>query len=543
MKSRAGTLAALAALIGLAVPTGIALGQPAGGLEFAEWSAVSADVATGTLAGTPISLSGTHVSAPPASSVDGTATVFSGPSFSPPLPTSDAIEIRGSSPAYDYTLDLGGPTPNPVIHLASLGSTLTFPSGTEITKVSGEDTFTVSGHTVSGVANTATDDSRGTIQLIGTFTSLGFTADYGGAFPDGFYVQVGADFAPPETTITAGPPDGTVVGDTPPAFEFVSSEPNATFECRAYDPVNPPGDFQPCVSPFQPTGDSFELGETTQLEVRAIDSSGNVDPTPATRLYTRHGKFGKPPAKSPCDPVPLHQVIGRKVEDNCRISEIKHGRVPCLSVNTGRPAKCAFSKHHERWLRSKSGRAFAVVGDPVSKTQRAKAKYVVATRVGEKKVVPCADTPDAPKRAERDTAGAPSGSELAVTCVLEAIGKPWNVSGEPMDNVTTRTVCMSNAADLQIDLNNSPTSVTSPPPPPGSTCWIGDGAGLNDPNGTERNAYGVYRSGPHRCHIIVSNGYETYAAKRPATTGYPAKVDFTSPSLWRPYTPYVSVAN
>ena len=287
-------LSALIVLGVLVVPAHFAFGQPAGGLEFAEWSAVSANAASGTLNGRAISLTGTHVSDPPGSVLTGDATVFSGPSFSPALPASDAIEIQGFAPAYSYTLNLGAPTPNPVLHLASLGSTLQFAPGTEIAKLSGEATLTVSGSTVAGVASNPTDDSHGTVRLIGNFTNVTFTATYGGPTPDGIFIQAGADFAPPQTTITSGPASGTVVGEAAPTFAFESSEAAARFECRAFDPAgtdpNPAGKmFQPCTSPYQPNAEGVALGQQTLFEVRAIDPSGNVDPSPDSRLYVKHG--------------------------------------------------------------------------------------------------------------------------------------------------------------------------------------------------------------------------------------------------------------
>src|SRR6476619_1213468 len=100
----AACAAALAA--GLTIAFTVA---PAGasGPEFADWKAVSNNTATGTLLGNSISLSGSHVSDPPASTVNGTSILFSDPQFTPPLSTTDAIEIRASSPAFSYTLQFG----------------------------------------------------------------------------------------------------------------------------------------------------------------------------------------------------------------------------------------------------------------------------------------------------------------------------------------------------------------------------------------------------------------------------------------------------
>jgi hypothetical protein len=74
-------------------------------------------------------------------------------------------------------------------------------------------------------------------------------------------------------------------------------------------------------------------------------------------------------------------------------------------------------------------------------------------------------------------------------------------------------------------------------------CTKGEGAALNDINGTERDAYSVYRTGWTACHHGWYNGFEVPAAKRPATGGYPAKVSVTSPVLWRTVASNVSIAN
>jgi hypothetical protein len=178
-------------------------------LEFPDWTAVSANVATGTLLGHTITLSGSQVSDPPASIVDGTSSLFAGPYFTPPLPRSDAIEFRAnnSSAIPSYTLNFGAPTTGPVLHLGSLGSTLQFPPGTSITRISGrDDGFAVSGSTVTGAPNNTVDsngenDSNGTVRLNGTFQSISFTASTSFAL-DGIYLQVGA----PEPSPTVGTP-------------------------------------------------------------------------------------------------------------------------------------------------------------------------------------------------------------------------------------------------------------------------------------------------------------------------------------------------
>jgi len=84
------------------------------------------------------------------------------------------------------------------------------------------------------------------------------------------------DTAPPQTTIDTGP-SGTT-NDPTPTFTFSSSEPGSTFECRVDG-----GSFTPCTSPH--TTAVLADGSHT-FEVRARDSAGNVDPTPASRSFT-----------------------------------------------------------------------------------------------------------------------------------------------------------------------------------------------------------------------------------------------------------------
>ncbi len=195
-------------------------------LGFADWTTVdgSPAVATGTLNGSPISISGTHVFPPPVSVIDGHWTFFSGPDFSPPLAQTDVIQIGASSPAESYTLTFGSPVTDPVIDIGSLGSRLDFPGGTEITKLAGQSGFTVSGSSISG-APTSTlgpdeiNDSNGTVQLVGTFTSIPFTALFTTGSEDGVILQVGA--APPQpappTTTPSGGAGGTAPPPSPPA--------------------------------------------------------------------------------------------------------------------------------------------------------------------------------------------------------------------------------------------------------------------------------------------------------------------------------------
>lgn len=81
-----------------------------------------------------------------------------------------------------------------------------------------------------------------------------------------------ADTTPPETSITSHPPDPSSSPDA--AFAYASNEPGSSFEC-ALDGAS----FSAC-----PTGGIGYTGLTSgghSFQVRAIDPSGNPDPTPA----------------------------------------------------------------------------------------------------------------------------------------------------------------------------------------------------------------------------------------------------------------------
>ena len=201
---------ALAGVLSVGVTLAIVV-APAGatGPSFADWTSVANNVATGTLLGDSITLSGSHVSDSPASTVTGSSALFSDPEFTPGLPTSDAIEIRGNSPAFTYTLQFGAPVQNPIVDFGSLGSTLQFAAGASITRVSGTSGFTVSGSTITGAPDSAVDasgenDSHGTVMFNGTVQTITFTAI--SPVLDGVYIQVGATAPPPPPTTTTPPP-------------------------------------------------------------------------------------------------------------------------------------------------------------------------------------------------------------------------------------------------------------------------------------------------------------------------------------------------
>jgi len=95
---------------------------------------------------------------------------------------------------------------------------------------------------------------------------------------DGCVAPPPPDTTPPETTITAGPAEGSTITQADVSFSFSSSEANSTFSCQ----LDGSG-FSPCTSPK--TYDSLANGSHT-FYVTATDAAGNTDATPARRTWT-----------------------------------------------------------------------------------------------------------------------------------------------------------------------------------------------------------------------------------------------------------------
>ncbi len=88
-------------------------------------------------------------------------------------------------------------------------------------------------------------------------------------------VIAGPDITPPDTAITSGPTGSTT--STSASFAFSATE-AGTFECRMDG-----GAWASCASPKGYS--ALALGAHT-FDVRATDTAGNVDPTPASRGWT-----------------------------------------------------------------------------------------------------------------------------------------------------------------------------------------------------------------------------------------------------------------
>jgi 6-phosphogluconolactonase (cycloisomerase 2 family) len=109
---------------------------------------------------------------------------------------------------------------------------------------------------------------------IGVASSAGTTSLYVmSVYDEAVLWLVRDDQDPPETTITRSPNPKTKKRRA--SFEFVSSEPFSTFECK----LDKRG-FKPCPSPRR-YGKSLLRPGKHSFRVRALDEPGNTDPTPA----------------------------------------------------------------------------------------------------------------------------------------------------------------------------------------------------------------------------------------------------------------------
>ena len=93
-----------------------------------------------------------------------------------------------------------------------------------------------------------------------------------------FQAKVTKDATAPETSITAGPADGSTVNSASATVEFASTEANSTFECSLDGAA-----FSTCTSP---KSYSNLAGGSHAFAVKATDAAGNVDTTPASRSWT-----------------------------------------------------------------------------------------------------------------------------------------------------------------------------------------------------------------------------------------------------------------
>jgi hypothetical protein len=93
------------------------------------------------------------------------------------------------------------------------------------------------------------------------------------------------DATPPETSVVAGPADGSVLTTRSVSFGVTSDDVGADLGCRLYRSGTAVPAFAPCpaATPFSASG--LQDGSYV-FEARAVDAVGNVDPTPVARTFS-----------------------------------------------------------------------------------------------------------------------------------------------------------------------------------------------------------------------------------------------------------------
>lgn len=272
------------------------------------------------------------------------------------------------------------------------------------------------------------------------------------------------------------------------------------------------------------------IAPTTTTTTTTISTKGTYCKTCGTTVSKPKVQY------SYCSPVAVDSYGLGKSEflGNSRVARVTKNsttgasEVPCVHMEKGSRASCQVNSKSAPWFKGKDGNVYMKTGWRIDTQGNPDGDYVISAAV-ESGRVPCVD-PSA-----RDTAGVAYGTELAAACVVEVLNAPSNASGKVVQNYATQKVCTS-----------------SYPHPDESEllkgtyyCYAGEGAGLNDINGTERDMYGVYYPDADHCHVSWISGVEAPAAKRPATKSFPAPgvAISSSPILWRPVAARIAIAN
>ncbi|MFG2863729.1 hypothetical protein [Streptomyces sioyaensis] len=274
-------------------------------LAFADWTSRDGDTVTGTLDGAALTLSGLLSEV----ILDGSTSDFSSPVFTPPLPNSDRIEIVSTPANNEFTVDfLGAIVQDPVFHLGSLGSTVTFPPGTTVTRLSGDDTetqrkFTVEANTVIGrpfqPPGAEPTDSSGSIRLPGKFSSITFQVKpnfTGGSMNDGVHLQIGgtvrqlpfADWTSRDGDTVTGTLDGAELTLSGLLSEVILDGSTSDFSSPVFTPPLPNSDRIEIVS--TPANNEFTvdfLGAIVQDPVFHLGSLGSTVTFPPGTTVTR----------------------------------------------------------------------------------------------------------------------------------------------------------------------------------------------------------------------------------------------------------------
>src|SRR5919106_746513 len=120
--------------------------------------------------------------------------------------------------------------------------------------------------------------------------------------------------APPETTISGGPTNGSVITETAATFTFESTGTDATFSCRLGDAFgSTPPPFEDC-GPDSFTTDSLADGHY-RFEVYATSQADGADPTPAARTFTVDAEGG-PDFTPPTTTITVGPAEGSTISDS-----------------------------------------------------------------------------------------------------------------------------------------------------------------------------------------------------------------------------------
>ena len=97
------------------------------------------------------------------------------------------------------------------------------------------------------------------------------------------------------------------------------------------------------------------------------------------------------------------------------------------------------------------------------------------------------------------------------------MGSPVNASGLPLRHYASLPVCTSSYP------HPDGARLHSADPANGVYCYVGEGAGLNDPNGIERDRRGYAIGGKPYCHVGWSGGVEVFVGKRRRPSAFRAR--------------------
>jgi hypothetical protein len=253
--------------------------------------------------------------------------------------------------------------------------------------------------------------------------------------------------------------------------------------------------------------------------------------TTTTTTYTA-------PTVSVCSGVTVAKMYGNNTGDfrnkNARLARINTSTSPwsvsCVLAVDGKHSAttCNFDRSTQSFIVTSTGEYYAKAGHSIDPQKGAAGgDYAIGTPakiVDGKYVAPCVGG------SGYDSVGTAYGTELAASCMVETLNVETNTSGYKVKNFATLEVWTNSRPHPDGALLVGEGTVSGYP----VYAYASTGAGMNDINGTERDKAGVYYPDEQSCHVTISGGVETMAAKRPATKTWPAEVNKNSPIRWRP---------